>query len=73
METVATPMKKLAWPRMLPEQVQALGGALVAAPGPLARGFTRAQTRKVQELLGTLVAALGHVRRNEVGGYSFGG
>jgi hypothetical protein len=52
-------------------------GALVAAPGPLtteqlARGFTRAQTKKVQELLETLVA-LGQVHRNKDGCYIFGG
>ena len=73
----AVPQKKLAWPKSLPEQVQALRGALVTAPGPLtteqlARGFTRAQTRKVQELLETLVA-LGQIRRNEEGCYSFAG
>ena len=73
----AIAQKKLAWPKTLPEQVQALRGALVTAPGPLtteqlARGFTRAQTRKVLELLETLVA-LGQVRRNEEGCYSFAG
>ena len=73
----AIAQKKLAWPKSLPEQVQALRGALVAAPGPLtteqlARGFTRAQTKKVQELLETLVA-LGQVHRNHDGCYIFGG
>ena len=73
----AIPQKKLAWPKTLPEQVQALRGALVAAPGPLtteqlARGFTRAQTKKVQELLETLVA-LGQATRNADGCYSFTG
>jgi MmeI, DNA-methyltransferase domain/MmeI, N-terminal domain/MmeI, helicase spacer domain/MmeI, target recognition domain len=73
----AIAQKKLAWPKTLPEQVQALRGALVTAPGPLtteqlARGFTRAQTRKVQELLETLVA-LGQVHHNKDGCYIFGG
>jgi hypothetical protein len=73
----ATPQKKHTWPKTLPEQVQALRGALVAAPGPLtgeqlARAFTRAQTKKVQELLETLVA-LGQIRRNKDGCYSFAG
>ena len=73
----ATPQKKHAWPKTIPEQVQALRGALVTAPGPLtseqlARGFNRAQTKKVQELLETLVA-LGQVNRNEEGCYSFAG
>ena len=73
----AIAQKKLAWPKTLPEQVQALRGALVTAPGPLtteqlARGFTRAQTRKVQELLETLVA-IGQATRNADGCYSFAG
>lgn len=76
-EAAAVPQKKLAWPITLPEQVQALRGALLAAPGPLtgeqlARGFTRAQTKKVDELLATLVA-LGQVTRNAHGCYRFAG
>jgi hypothetical protein len=74
---VAIPQKKHTWPKTIPEQVQALRGALITAPGPLtgeqlARGFTRAQTRKVQELLETLVA-LGQVQRSKEGCYSFVG
>lgn len=50
---------------------------LLAAPAPLtstqiAHHFNRAQTRKVEELLDTLVA-LGQVQRGEDGRYSFGG
>jgi len=74
-EAAAAPQKKLAWPKALPEQVQALRGVLLAAPGPLtgeqlARAFTRAQTRKVEELLETLVA-LGQATRNPDGCYTF--
>lgn len=73
----AAAQKKPAWPKKLPEQVQALRSSLLAAPAPLtstqvARHFNRAQTRKVEELLETLVA-LGQVQRTKEGLYSFGG
>ena len=72
----ATPQKRRTWPKTIPEQVQALRGALIAAPGPLTATarprFHRAQTKKVQELLETLVA-LGQVRRNQTARYSFAG
>ena len=64
----AAPAKKQPWPKTIPEQVQAIRAALAAAPAPqtgeqLARSFTRAQTKKVDELLETL-AALGQVRQD---------
>lgn len=76
-EVAVIPLKKHPCPKTLPEQVQALRGAFSAAPGPLtgerlARGFSRAQTRKVEALLETLVA-LGQVLRNKDGCYSFDG
>ncbi|BCO31626.1 hypothetical protein TspCOW1_17290 [Thiohalobacter sp. COW1] len=77
MPVAAAAQKKPAWPKKLPEQVQALRSSLLAAPAPLtstqvARHFNRAQTRKVEELLETLVA-LGQVQRTKEGLYSFGG
>lgn len=67
-EIAAAPAKKHTWPKTIPEQVQALRAALAAAPAPqtgeqLARGFARAQTKKVEELLETL-AALGQARQD---------
>jgi hypothetical protein len=48
-----------AWPKSLPEQIQALRSALAAHSGPagaadLAQGFARAPRAKVAELLDTL-------------------
>ena len=65
---------KPAWPKTLPEQVQAVRAALQAAVGPvtaetIARGFLRARTEKVAELLITLVA-LGQARKLEPGSYT---
>ena len=62
-----------AWPKTLPEQIQALRAALSAlqgpaSPGDLAQGFTRAPRAKVAELLETL-AGLGLVRRLDDGRY----
>jgi len=62
---------KLAWPKSLAEQVQAVREVLVALSAPstpeqLARHFKRAQTKRVAELLVTLVA-LGQVRLSENG------
>jgi hypothetical protein len=65
---------KPAWPKTLPEQVQAVRAALQTAAGPvtaetIARGFVRARTEKVTELLITLVA-LGQARELEPGSYT---
>ena len=77
-EEVATPVTSLKaktpWPKTLPEQVQAVRTALVAAAGPvtaeaIARTFLRARTDKIGELLATL-AALGQARETEPGSYS---
>ena len=62
---------KRAWPKALPEQVQAVRSALAlragaVAPTELARDFSRARTDQVQQLLETLTA-LGHVRRTPTG------
>ncbi len=58
-----------AWPKSLPDQVQALRAALTdlerpATPEELARRFKRARRREVQGLLETL-AALNHARETE--------
>ena len=65
-----------AWPKTLPEQIQALRAALSAlqgpaSPGGLAQGFTRAPRAKVAELLETL-AGLGLVHRLDDGRYVLG-
>jgi hypothetical protein len=65
-----------AWPKTLPEQIQALRAALSAlqgpaGPGDLAQCFTRAPRAKVTELLETL-AGLGLVRRLDAGRYLLG-
>jgi hypothetical protein len=65
---------KLAWPKTLPEQVQALRATLQTAARPvtaeaIARSFQRARTEKVAELLITLVA-LGQAREIEPGYYT---
>lgn len=65
-----------AWPKKLSEQIQAVRGALGEQPGPaspeqVARGFKRAQTRLVREILETL-ESLGQVRRTESGGFVAG-
>ena len=65
---------KPAWPKTLPEQVQAVRAALQTTAGPvtaetIARGFLRARTEKVAELLVTLVA-LGQARELEPGYYT---
>jgi hypothetical protein len=62
---------KRAWPKALPEQVQAVRSALAlragaVAPAELARDFSRARTDQVQQLLETLTA-LGHVRQTSTG------
>lgn len=59
--------RKAAWPKTLPEQVQALRTALAAEGRPataerLARSFKGARSDKVEELLETL-ATLGQARR----------
>jgi len=64
-----TPAKKTAWPKTLPEQVQAVRAAIAATSGAvtpdvLARQFQRGRSDKLAELLETL-AALGQVRRVE--------
>jgi hypothetical protein len=51
---------KRPWPKALPEQVRAIRAALAEQPSPLtaeqvARSFTRAQSKRVAELLETLV------------------
>lgn len=62
---------KPTWPKTLPEQVQAVRAALQTAAGPvtaetIARGFVRARTASVAELLSTL-AAIGQARELEPG------
>jgi type I restriction-modification system DNA methylase subunit len=66
--------KKQPWPQSLPDQVQALRAALAAAPSPataeqLARNFSRAQTKRVADLLETL-ATLGQAQRMDGGRYA---
>lgn len=72
-EIAAGKVKKHPWPKALSEQVQALRRVLAEQPAPagaeqLARQFSRAQTRRVLDLLQTLVA-LGQAR--EVDGSRF--
>ncbi len=60
---------KPKWPKTLPDQVQALRAALgqqqdSATPQQIARTFKRAQTKRVSEILETLVA-IGHARKDE--------
>lgn len=62
-------VKKTPWPKTLPEQVQALRTQLEIAetaltPEQLARKFSRGQTKRVAELLDTLVA-LGQASSND--------
>jgi hypothetical protein len=69
-----TAKAKTSWPKPLTEQVQAVRAALQTAAGPvtaetIARGFLRARTEKVAELLITLVA-LGQAREIEPGSYT---
>jgi hypothetical protein len=64
---------KLPWPKTVPEQARAVRQALAAhggvtTPAELARTFTRARVRAVEELLQTL-AALGQAREVEAGRY----
>jgi hypothetical protein len=70
-EAAVVKVGKRAWPKALPEQVQAVRSALAVrtgavAPAELARDFSRARTDQVQQLLETLTA-LGHVRRTPTG------
>ena len=65
------PTARHPWPKTLPEQVATVRDALTSATGPvsaetIARGFLRARTEKVAELLTTLVA-LGQAREPEPG------
>ncbi len=65
---------KPAWPKALPEQVQALRAALDQQPEPataqqLAKTFKRAQAKRVAEILETL-AAMGQAREDGGGRYS---
>ena len=73
-EAVAAKAAKRSWPKSLTEQFKALKTALAEHPAPvgaeqLARTFKRAQTRRVSELLGTLVD-LGQARSVEGGRFS---
>ena len=73
-ETVAAMTAKKSWPKSLTEQFKALKTALAEHPAPLgaeqlARTFKRAQTRRVSELLTTLVA-LGQARSVEGGRFT---
>ena len=66
-----TTSEKQPWPKTLPEQAQAVRAALASRPGgltsdQLARTFVRGQTKRVAELLDTLVS-LGQARRLEDG------
>ncbi len=65
---------KPAWSKILPEQVQALRAALGqqqdgATAQQIARTFKRAQTKRVSEILETLVA-MGHARKDEKDRYT---
>lgn len=65
---------KLAWPKHLSDQVQALRVALDSQQGSrtaqqIARTFKRAQTKRVSEILETLLA-MGHARKDENHRYS---
>lgn len=65
-EALAAKTRKPAWPKTLPEQVQAVRAALAAreaavTPAQLARDFSRARSDQVEQLLATLTA-LGHAR-----------
>ena len=67
---------KRPWPKSLPEQIRAVRSALAEQPSPLtaeqvARGFGRAQTKRVTELLDTLTT-LGQARATEDGRYVSG-
>jgi hypothetical protein len=69
----AAPAKKQPWPKSLPEQVQAVRAALATngggmTPEQLARTFQRGQTKRVSELLETLVS-LGQAREVTDGRY----
>ena len=70
---VAASRAKQPWPKTVPEQARAVRQALAArggvtTPAELARDFTRARTRAVEELLQTL-AAFGQAREVEAGHY----
>jgi len=70
---VAASRAKQPWPKTVPEQARAVRQALAArgdvtTPAELARDFTRARTRAVEELLQTL-AAFGQAREVEAGRY----
>lgn len=68
----ATIVEKRPWPKTLPEQVEAVRDVLAGAETPLrtedvARAFTRANKKKIEEVLTTLVTlsqihAVGHDR-----------
>ncbi len=63
--------KKPAWPKALPEQIGAIQMALQTTPSSaeqLARRFSRAPTKRVAELLDTLVT-LGQARQTNNGRY----
>ncbi len=67
--TAPQPKAKQAWPKGLPDQVQAVRAALLELARPadaeeVARRFQRAQTPRVQEILDAL-AALGQVRATD--------
>ncbi len=73
-DVVAAKAAKKSWPKSLTEQFKALKTALAEHPAPvdaeqLARTFKRAQTRRVNELLGTLVE-LGQAREVPGGRFS---
>jgi hypothetical protein len=70
---VATPAKKEPWPRTMAEQAQAVRAALASQPAgvtseQLARTFIRGQSKRVAELLETLVS-LGQARQLTDGRY----
>lgn len=75
-EAVEAPRGRAVWPKKLSEQMQAVRAALGEQPGPataeqVARGFKRAKTRLVAEMLEVL-ESLGQVRRTESGGFVAG-
>jgi hypothetical protein len=72
MGVAATKVKKLPWPKGLPEQVHAIRavlGAIPASPDEVARRFSGVRKDRVGDVLATL-ASLGQARVTERGRYA---
>jgi hypothetical protein len=70
--TVKSPKSKIAWPKTIADRAKAVEAALTAAEHPLsaaflAKQFSRANEKDVEEILETL-AALGRVREGDMNG-----